>query len=86
MMTQENGTIDHPGKIFFEDKVDGRTWEETIDKVPSTMAWVNVEGVAHAVVHIVITGSPERRCITKFGKEGEFLETSIQSPPPHRMR
>lgn len=74
----------HPGKIIFEDKIDGNTWEETIDKVPPSMAWVSVEGVTHAVVRITITGSPQRRCITKFGEGGEYLETTIQLPSTPR--
>ncbi len=82
MSEQDSKSRTHPGKIFFEDKVDDRTWEETIDNVPESMAWVNVNGVDHAVVRITVTGTPQRRCITKFGAEGEFLETTIQGPPP----
>jgi hypothetical protein len=72
----------HPGQILFEDRVDNREWIKQADEVPQTIAWVNVEGVWHPVTRIEITGTTEQRRTTKYGKDGEFLETTIQSPRP----
>ncbi|AFZ24341.1 hypothetical protein Cylst_2102 [Cylindrospermum stagnale PCC 7417] len=72
----------HPSQILFEDRVDDRQWTKQADEVPQTIAWVNVEGVWHCVTRIEITGTVEKRRITKYGQDGDFLETTIQSPPP----
>ncbi|WP_414553522.1 hypothetical protein [Anabaena sp. CCY 0017] len=72
----------HPGQILFEDRVDNRQWTKQADEVPQTIAWVNVEGEWHSVTRIEITGTVEKRRITKYGQNGDFLETTIQSPPP----
>jgi hypothetical protein len=74
----------HPGEILHEDKTEGRTWTKKAAEVPQTIAWVEVGGAWKAVVKIEITGTRERRCITKFGAGGEMLETTIapSSPPP----
>jgi hypothetical protein len=72
----------HPGHIIHDDKVDGRTWTAAAADVPKTIAWVDVNGTWKAVVRIEITGSPEQRRITKFGTDGQMLETTIQAPPP----
>ena len=74
----------HPGQIEHSDKVDGRTWTQPASKVPSSIAWVAVAGTWKAVTKIEITGSKERRCITKFGADGEMLETTMTSPLPPR--
>jgi hypothetical protein len=72
----------HPGQISFEDRVDNRQWTKQADEVPQGIAWVNVEGVWKPVIRIEITGTVEQRRITKYGQDGEFLETTIQSPLP----
>jgi hypothetical protein len=72
----------HPGQILFEDRVDDRQWTKQANEVPQTIAWVNVEGVWLPVIRIEITGTVDKRRITKYGQDGEFLETTIQSPPP----
>lgn len=74
----------HPGHIVHDDKVDGRTWTAAAADVPRTIAWVDVNGTWKAVVRIVITGTPDQRRITKFGTDGQMLETTIQAPPPPR--
>lgn len=66
----------HPGQIVNDDKVDGRAWTEDAAAVPATVAWVNAGGTWKPVVRIEITGTPERRRITKFGPGGEFLEAT----------
>jgi hypothetical protein len=72
----------HPGEILHEDRIDGRTWTRKAADVPQVIAWVQFEGVWLPVVHIVITGTVEKRRITKFGENDIFLESTIQSPPP----
>ena len=74
----------HPGQIVHDDKVDGRTWTAAAANVPRTIAWVDVNGSWKAVVRIEITGTSEQRRITKFGADGQMLETTIQAPPPSR--
>jgi hypothetical protein len=72
----------HPGKIRFADHVDGREWTRQAAEVPQAIAWKDVGGVWHAVIQIEITGSSQRREIRSFGQHGEFLATTVQSPPP----
>lgn len=72
----------HPGEILHEDKIDGRTWTRSAAEVPPTIAWVEVDGAWKPVVRIEITGTPEHRRFTKFGADGQMLETTIQAPPP----
>jgi hypothetical protein len=74
----------HPGSILFEDKIEGRSWTRTIDEVPESIAWVELDEGVEAVVRIEISGLPERRCISKFAADGRLLETTIQAPPPPR--
>jgi hypothetical protein len=79
--TSPSGVI-HPGQILFEDRVDNRQWTKQADEVPQGIAWVNVESVWKPVIRIEITGTVQKRSITKYGENGEFLETTIQSPRP----
>lgn len=73
----------HPGEILHDDKVDGRTWTRRAEEVPQSVAWVQAaDGRWVAVVKIVITGSAARREMAKFGPDGQFLETTVQAPPP----
>src|ERR1041384_6231380 len=72
----------HPGQIVHDDKVDGKTWIRAAADVPVTIAWVEVGGTWKAVVRIEITGTPEQRRITKFGTDGQMLESTIQAAPP----
>jgi hypothetical protein len=72
----------HPGRIVHDDKVDGRTWTVAAADVPKSIAWVDVNGTWKAVVRIEITGTPDQRRITKFGTDGQMLETTIQAPAP----
>ena len=68
----------HPGKILHEDLVDGRRWTKKASEVPQSIAWVNVDDDWHAVVRIEITGAAGRRHISKFGIDGNLLESTIQ--------
>lgn len=72
----------HPGEIVHDDKIDGRTWTRAASEVPVTIAWVEVGGIWEPVVRIEITGTAEQRRITKFGKDGKMLESTIQQRPP----
>jgi hypothetical protein len=72
----------HPGQILHEDKVDGRTWTRAASEVPVTIAWVQVSGAWKPVTRIEITATAEQRRFTKFGADGQMLETTIQAPPP----
>jgi hypothetical protein len=71
----------HPGEIVHDDKVDGKTWTRSAAEVPPTIAWVMVDDVWKPVVRIEITGTPGHRRFTKFGADGEMLETTIQGTP-----
>lgn len=71
----------HPGEIVHEDRVTGRTWTVRASEVPSTIAWVEVEGRFEPVVRIEITGTPDQRRITKYGRDGQMLESTVQAPP-----
>lgn len=72
----------HPGEITFDDQTTGKKWTESAADKPETLVWVDVGDSWEAVTLIVITGEPGHRRITKFGKDGEMLETTIQGPPP----
>ena len=74
----------HPGEIVNEDKIDGRTWTSKAAEVPPTIGWVKVGDVWEAVVRIEITGAPGQRRVTKFGRAGQMLESTVQAPPPRR--
>lgn len=74
----------HPGEIVNQDEVDGRTWTSQASDVPQTIGWVQVGDVWEAVVRIEITGAPGQRRITKFGRDGQMLESTVQAPPPPR--
>jgi hypothetical protein len=76
------GGDQHPGEIVHEDKIDGRTWTKAASEVPITIAWVEVDKVWEPVVRIEITGTAEQRRITKFGKDGKMLESTIQQHRP----
>jgi hypothetical protein len=72
----------HPGTIFHDDRVDGRTWTRGAGEVPSSIGWVRVGEGWVAVTRIEISGSASQRRFTKFGADGAMLETTIQMPPP----
>jgi len=79
-MTSPSGET-HPGTIIHDHKVDGRQWTENAADVPQTIAWAQVESAWVAVVRIEITGTSERLRMTRFGPDGQMLESTIQSPP-----
>jgi len=74
----------HPGQIVFDDHVEHRTWTEAASAVPPTMAWVKVGDRYKPVVLIEIDGMGDRREITAFGPDREFLQhtTARLGPPP----
>lgn len=74
----------HPGQITYIDHVENRTWTEPATSVPTTLAWVKVQDHWKPVVQIEINGAADRREITKFGVNHEFLETTTATlgPPP----
>lgn len=76
----------HPGEVLFDDKVEGRNYTRKASELPTTMAWVEVAGRYEPVLRIEVTGSPERREATKFGRDGKFLETTVQSAPRPRSK
>ena len=71
----------HPGEILHQDRIDDRTWTVAAAEVPQTIAWVQVDGVWKPVVRIEITGTPDMRRITKFGADGQMLESTMPQPP-----
>jgi hypothetical protein len=76
----------HPGQIVHDDKADGRTWTRAAAEVPMSIAWVDVNGTWKPVVRIEITGTPAQRRLTKFGTDGQMLESTIQAPLPPAPR
>lgn len=72
----------HPGQIVHEDQVSGRTWKTPATEVPQPIAWVEMDGKWIPVLKIVVTGSGDRREITKFGPQGETLERTLMTLPP----
>lgn len=71
----------HPGEIVFEDQTTGRTWTERAADNTETMAWVDVGGTWEAVTRVVVSGTAGYRRITKFGRDGEMLESTTQGRP-----
>ncbi|MBN3927448.1 hypothetical protein [Nostoc sp. NMS4] len=69
----------HPGEILFEDKVDGQNWTEQAADVPESIAWVDINGVWQPVVRIEITGTVQKRRISKFAADGTWLESTVQA-------
>ncbi|MEO8539971.1 MAG: hypothetical protein ABI577_09550 [bacterium] len=77
----------HPGKVVFEDEVEGTSRTTPASELPRTIAWAEDEdGKWVAVTRIVSTGTDGRREITKFAADGRFLETTVQSAPPPQRR
>jgi hypothetical protein len=86
-MSTPNGAVSpsgdrHPGDIVHHDKVAARQWTDRAEDVPRFIAWVRVGDNWRPVVRIEITGSESRREFSKFGPDGEFLETTVQSVRP----
>jgi hypothetical protein len=86
-MSAGNGAVSpagdrHPGDIVHDDKVAERQWTARAEDIPQSIAWVRVGDAWRPVIRIEITGSEEQREFTKFGLDGEFLETTVQSPRP----
>lgn len=73
---------EHPGEILFIDKIAGTERTERADAVPETIAWYEDQERRVPVVRIVSLGTPDRREIQRFGPDDEFLDTTIQAPPP----
>ncbi len=72
----------HPGEIVNHDAIDGRTWTSPASEVPQTIGWVRIGETWEAVVRIEISGTPELRRISKLGRDGALLESTVQAPPP----
>lgn len=72
----------HPGTIENIDEIGDRTWTRSAAEVPPTIAWAEVDGRYVPVVRIVSTGTADRRRITRYGPDGQMLDTTIQAPRP----
>ena len=75
----------HPGQIVYEDHVEHRTWTRNAVDVPATIAWVMVAARWRPVVLVEIDGGGQRREITTYGPNREFLEhttAQLAAPPP----
>lgn len=72
----------HPGTVVTKDLIRATEKEDAAADLPQLIAWVDVAGVWKPVVTIEITGTPERMRITKFGADGEMLESMAPPPPP----
>jgi len=70
----------HPGSIFNDDKVHGRTFTQKAADVPQSIAWVEVDGTWRAVVRIVVTGVADRLEITQYAADGTRLKATYQAP------
>jgi hypothetical protein len=72
----------HPGTVVTDDKVRGVVEEQQAADLPESIAWVDLDGRRVPVVRIEVTGTRERLCITKFGPEGAWLETTTMATEP----
>ena len=72
----------HPGEIVNDDKVQARTWTQSASEVPQDIAWANVGGTWKAVTRIEVTGTADRREITRFGQGGKWLDRTVMLAPP----
>ena len=73
----------HPGKIVFEDAIEGTKTTEAASSVPRESAWVRDEqGEWQPVVRVRLTGAGSFREITKYGAGDKFLEVTSSAPPP----
>jgi hypothetical protein len=75
----------HPGQIVYEDHVEHRSWTRNAVDVPATIAWVMVGARWRPVVLVEIDGTGQRREITTYGPDREFLEhttAQLAAPPP----
>lgn len=71
----------HPGQISHNDQVAGRTWTDPAADAPQSVAWVRKDGKWVPVVKIILSGTGDRREITKYGPEGEILEHTMMIAP-----
>lgn len=76
----------HPGKVVTDDQVKGTKKEQDASELPSTLVWVDVDGSYVPVVRIEVTGTEQARRITKFGPDGQMLDTTTMRPPPPMPR
>jgi len=67
----------HPGQISHHDQVAGRTWTDPAADAPQSVAWARKDGKWVPVTKIVVSGSGDRREITKYGPKGEILEHTM---------
>jgi hypothetical protein len=66
----------HPGEILHVDLRDGREWIVPATQVPQSVAWVANGGSWKAVVRVEMSGSGQRQEISRFGEDGQLLDTT----------
>ena len=76
----------HPGTIHYVDQRNGREWDVNAADSPQTIAWVRVNDVWEPVLRVALAGDAGRAEITKFGRNGAFLETTVMTGRPSRHR
>ena len=73
----------HPGKVVF---VDGNTQEirEEADAadLPTSIAFVELDGQLHPVVRVVDFTSDDQRIIRQYGVDGQILRSTLQLRDP----
>lgn len=72
----------HPGTIHYVNQREGREWDESSADSPQSIAWAWVNDAWEPVLRIVLAGDAGRAEITKFGREGKFLETTMMTRRP----
>lgn len=73
---------DHPGTIVFVDAADGSERERPAAEVPSSIAWVPLDGTPVPVLRIVTTVQGEERILRSYGAGGRLLSSTRQRRQP----
>lgn len=83
--TAMNGAISpdgeaHPGTILYQDRIEGTEEARPANASPQSVAWVRISGTWVAVTRVESTGTRERRRITRFGGDGQMLDSTVARP------
>lgn len=74
----------HPGVIEHSDATTGRIWQRKAAEVPQTIAWGQIDGRWIPVVRVKAAGNPGQRRISRFGPDGQLIDSTVQAPPRPR--
>lgn len=68
----------HPGTVRFVDELAKTERVEPVEQVPEAVAFATVAGVQVPVVKVVLSGSPARRELRRYGQDGTLLESTYE--------